>query len=166
MYTICCTSKVLKRTGFPTESSIIEPTTALGNWYVNILFFHRRQILLFVSDRSRLAVVTPAKETRSLAVHLSSHLSPLLRRLRAEPEWIEAEIHQMKEVIYAKTRNRSILGTMSEFKIQIEAILEDVADMDSLEIALTLCDVLMGPPPYRYPKEVAIDLLREKYGTG
>jgi hypothetical protein len=108
-----------------TESSVPEPTTALGNWYANILFFHRRQILMFVSERSRLAVVTPAKETRLLASHLVQHLSVLLDSLKGIPEWIDTEVRQMGDVCYAATKSRSVLGTMNDYKYQIESLLAE-----------------------------------------
>jgi Domain of unknown function (DUF6933) len=156
----------LKRTGFPTEASVPEPTTALGNWYTNILFFHRRQMLLFVSERSRLAVVTPTKETALLASHLMQHLSVLLGRLNAKPEWIDAEIRQMVDVCYAATKSRSVLGTMNDYKFQIESLLAESIKVSEIEIALHLSICPAGPLQYRSPDKVTLDLLKTSYETG
>jgi len=166
MVTICCTSKVLKRTGFPTETFIPEHTTALGNWYANILFFHQRQVLLFVSDRSRLAVITPAKDIRSIASHLTHHLSELLERLGAKPEWIVAELREMNDTKYAATSSRSVLGTMNDYKVQIEAMVYESKDVKPLDVALGLSVRPVGPLQYRNPKEVSIDLLKQNYEVG
>lgn len=166
MVTICCTSKVLKRTRFPIESSIPEPTTALGNWYANILFFHRRQVLLFVSEHSRLAVVTPAIETRLLAVHLARYLSILLDRLNAKREWIDAEIRQMIDVRYATTKRRSVLGTMNDYKFQIQSHLAESLEESELEIALHLSVCPVGPLQYRSPDKVTFELLKTSYEVG
>jgi hypothetical protein len=163
MVTICCTSKLLKRTGFSPETSVAEPTTALGNWYANILFFHRRQFLLFVSERSRLAVITPAKQTRSLATHLVLHLSVLLDSLMSKPEWIDAETRQMVDVHYAATKSRSMLGTMNDYKLQIEALLAESLKVSELEIALRLSECPVGPLQYRRPGKVTLDLLKTNY---
>ncbi|HEX2980847.1 MAG TPA: hypothetical protein VHO48_11330 [Anaerolineaceae bacterium] len=163
MVTICCTSKLLKRAGFPVESSVPEPTTALGNSYANILFFHRRQILLFVSERSRLAVIAPAKDTRLLANHLPRSLSVLLERLNAKPEWIDAEIRQMADVHYAPTGSRSVLGTMNDYKFQIEALLSRSLEESEIAIALHLSVCPAGPLEYRSPDRVTLDLLKTRY---
>jgi hypothetical protein len=166
MITICCTSKLLNRTRFPIESSVPEPTTVLGNWYANILFFQRRQILLFVSERCRLAVVTPAKETRLLASHLVQHLSVLLDRLKVEPEWIEAEILQMVDVRYAATKNKSVLGTMNDYKFQIESLLTESLKVSEIEIALHLSVCPVGPLQYRSPDKVTLELLKKNHEAG
>ena len=166
MFSICCTSKLLNRTRFLAESSVPEPTTALGNWYANILFFHRRQFLLFVGERSRLAVVTPAKETRLLASHLVQHLSVLLDRLKVKPEWIDAEIRQMVDVRYAATKSRSVLGTMNDYKFQIEARLAESLEVSEIEIASHLSVCPVGPLQYRSPDKVTLDLLKKNYEAG
>lgn len=167
MVTICCTSKLLKRIGFPAESLVSNSTTALGNWYANILFFHHQQVLLFVSDYSRLAVITPAKEIRSLANQLTIHLSALLERLDAKPEWINAEIREMADLQYATTKNkRSILGTMNDYKIQIEAMIDKSKMISPIEIALNLSICPVGPLQYRNPRDVSLDLLKKGFEVG
>lgn len=163
MVNICCTSKLLKRTGFPVEPSVPEPINALGNWYANILFIHHRKILLFVSERSRLAVVTPAKETRLLASHLVHHLSILLDRLKVKPEWIVAEIRLMIDVRYTATKSRSVIGTMNDYKFQIEELLSISPKLNEIEIALHLCDCPAGPLKYKTPEKVTLELLQNRY---
>jgi hypothetical protein len=163
MVVICCTSKLLKRTGFPIKSLILAPTTALGTWYANILFFHHRQVLLFVSDLSRLAVITPAKDVRSLANHLTEHLAILLKHIDAQPKWIDAEIREMANISFATTHSRSVLGTMNDYKIQIAFMLEESEDMSPLEIAMNLVECPVGPLEYRSPGVVALGLLKDHY---
>jgi hypothetical protein len=163
MITICCTSKLLKRTGLPAVAVIPDPTAALGNWHANILFFHRSQILLFVSDNSRLAVVTPAREARLLAGHLTLHLSTLLASMGVPQEWIEAEVREMAEVSIASTRSRSILGTMNDYSYQIDAMMEDSRLISPLEIALSLSICPIGPMQYRNPADVTMELFKSKY---
>ncbi len=163
MFSICCTAKLLKRAGFPAEPPLPEPTTALGNWYANILRFGHRQLILFVSERSRLAVVTPAKEARFLVSHLSIHLSVLLERLHARPGWIAEEILQMTDVHYTVTNSRSVLGTMNDYKAQIGAILSCGNVESEIEISLLLSECPAGPLKYNSPDLVTIDLLRRQY---
>jgi len=166
MITICCTAKLIKRLSFPVGTSIQEPTTALGNWYANILFFYRRRFLLFVSDRSRLAVVTPTRDIDSLSNHLRFYLAILLDYLDTEPEWIEAEINQMTMSYYAPTNNRSILATMNDYKFQISSVLERKIDPSEAEIAFNLSQIPLGSLQFKFASEVSLDLLRKEYQSG
>ena len=166
MITICCTSRLLKRTGFPAETLVPEPTSALGNWYANILFFHHRQALLFVSERSRLGVVTPAKEIRSLSNRLTEHLPVLLKRLNAKPEWIQEGNRKRADVRYAAPASRSVLGTMNDYKIQIEALLEEDREASEIAIAFHLRSTPIGPLQYKSPEEVTLQLLKSSYEAG
>lgn len=162
---------MLHRKAFKTHqlsegTSSPEVTTALGNWYANILFFHRRQILMLVSERSRLAVITPAKDKNLLANHLVQHLHALLDRLDAKPEWIEAEVRQMDVVRYAATKSRSVLGTMNDYMFQIEALLDDSPNATEIEIAKFLSVCPVGPLQYKSPDKITLDLLKTSYEAG
>jgi hypothetical protein len=163
MFTICCTAKLLKRIRFLPEPTIEEPTTALGNWHANLLYINRSQFILFVNDDSRLAVITPAKDARSMAGHLSRHLSALLHRLKVPSYWIDAEIREMADANFAKTRSRSVLGTMNEYKLQIEASLYMTRTLDLIELENYMNEVIAGPLNYRQPDEVALELLHRRY---
>lgn len=120
-------------------------------------------MLLFVSERSRLAVVTPTKHTRLLAGHLVQHLSVLLNHLKAKPEWIEAEMRQMVNVRYSATKSRSVLGTMNDYRSQIDGQLEASLEVSEIDIALHLSVCPVGPLQYRSPHKVTVDLLKMFY---
>ncbi len=166
MYALCCTSKLRKRATLPADPPVTEHTTALGNWYANLLHIGHRQILLFVSERSRLAVITPAKESHVLNRHLKHYLTFLLELLHAEKAWIETELTQMDEVIYAKTHSRSVLGTMNDYKYQIEVYLCNDIVVPEVNIALQLSKCPAGPLGYRSPDEVSLALLEKTYAAG
>ncbi len=166
MITICCTAKLLKRSGFHPQPVTPDSTTALGNWHANLLYISRVQLLLFVSDNSRLAVITPAREARSMASHLTDQLKELLGFLAVPPDWIEAEIREMAEVHYSTTRSRSILGTMNDFKFQIEVRSEYSGIVDPFDLSLELNQIPVGPLEYGFPEQAALELLRKRYDTG
>ena len=166
MYSLCCTSKLRKRANLPADPPVIEPTTALGNWYANLLHIGHRQILLFVSERSRLAVVTPAKESHALSHHLKRYLAVLLELLHAERAWIDTELARMDEVTYAKTHSRSVLGTMNDYKYQIEGMLWNEIAVHEMDIALLLSKCPAGPLGYRSPDEATLALLGNTYAAG
>ncbi len=163
MFTIYCTARLRQRTGLAAEPSIREPTTALGNWYANLIYISHRQMFLFVSDGSRLAVVTPAKGGRSLASYLNQQLASLLEQLDARPEWIQAELREMAEVHYGAAQNRSVLGTMNDFKFQVETMLTRSPEPELLEISHRLSDIPTGPKPYHFPNDMTLELLKSRY---
>jgi hypothetical protein len=163
MVTICCTVKLLKRTGFPVSAVVDEPTTALGNWHANILFIQHTQVLLFVNDASRLGVITPARQIRSLESHLTQHLSALLAYLNVPQAWIDAEVREMAAVSFAATHSRSVLGTMNDYKYQIESMIWGNHSISPLEMAIQLSVCPVGPLQYRSPDKVSFELLKVKY---
>lgn len=93
------------------------------------------------------------------------HLSVLLDRLKVKPEWIDAEIRQMVDVRYAATKNRSVLGTMNDYKFQIEALLAESLEASEIEIASHLSVCPVGPLQYSSPDKVTLDLLKKNYGA-
>ena len=164
MYTLCCTGKILKRTGFIPEASTPAPTTALGDWYVNLIYINRIQLLLFVSDKTRMAVVTPAKNTKNLRNHLTNGLSTVLRAMSIPPEWIRFEINEMKNDNHiSKTRSRSILGTMNDYKYHVECQILIFGRTKPYEISMELNQIPIGSLNYRYPSDLTIEAFRAAY---
>ena len=165
MFTIRCTAKLLKRIGrkqgLPMPA--VEPTTALGDWHANILFFDRAQALLFTNDNSRLAVVAPARGARNLGNHLSVALAELLEHLAIPLEWIQGEVSEMAELCVAPTRSRSLLATMNDYAFQIEGRFHQWGGVFPLQMSLDLSGCPSGPLGYRLPYEVTEALLRERY---
>jgi hypothetical protein len=167
MLTIRCTAKLLKRIGrkpgLPDE--VVEPTTALGDWHANVLFFDRAQALLFANDNSRLAVVTSARDARNLDAHLAAELAELLEHLGVPQPWINAEVAQMSQSHVAPTRSRSVLATMNDYAFQIEGRFHQWGGLYPLQMSLDLSECPSGPLGYRLPYEVTMALLRERHGT-
>ncbi len=165
MFTIRCTAKLLKRIGRKPGSPIlaVEPTTALGDWHANILFFDRAQAILFTNDNSRLAVVAPARDARNLGKHLSVALAELLEHLGIPPEWIQAEVSEMAELSVGPTRSRSLLATMNDYAFQIEGRFHQWGGFFPLQMSLDLSGCPSGPLGYRLPYEVTEALLGERY---
>jgi hypothetical protein len=123
-------------------------------------------MLLFVSDNSRLAVITPAREVKSLASHLPRHLSALLEHLGASPRSIDAEVREMAEAHIAATRSKSILATMNDYKFQIEDMLHISGYISPLEMAINLSNTPVGILNYQFPGKVALDLLKKYSSAG
>ena len=89
--------------------------TALGDWYVNRLVIDRQPLLLLVSARSLLAILTPARDVHALPQRLAALVAARLNRLGIAAELIAAETAAMEPVVVAKTTDRSIVGIMVDY---------------------------------------------------
>ena len=95
-------------------------TTLLGDWYANCFSVHRQQMILCVSEKTRLSVVMNAAPYSDFPNRFPLALQDVLRAIGIPEEMIELEIREMRELSLAKARNRSITGTLNEFIFQIE----------------------------------------------
>ena len=113
MYSIHATKKLLDRVKQPVEAAVQEPTTALGNWYATVLFW-RPQVALFVNERTLLPVLVPLSPAARLADRLPDQLGRVLEHLGTPIDFVLQEVCAMSEGTYAKTANRSVVGSMND----------------------------------------------------
>ena len=116
MLTLCCTQKVRDRLKLPAELPPPAPaTTALGNWYINLVRYGRHQVILATSERSLLTLMFPAKDLReSLELNIQVGLRALLHALDVPRAAIDREIGEMQFFMYGKPSNRSVLSSMTQ----------------------------------------------------
>jgi hypothetical protein len=138
-YVIHCTKKLLDRIK-PELTAGGDCTTRLGNWYATALMW-RPQVSLFVNERTLIPVLIPLAPAATLAQRFPRHLAQVLAAHGIATSFIEAELEQMKTVVYAKTANRSVVGIMNEFAFLADGYkhymeTEDLVAL-SLKLALT-----------------------------
>ena len=115
MVLLRCTQKLLVRLKQADEAPPVESTTRLGDWYGNILRIGHRRMLIFISERSRLPVVIPMKESKRLDVVFPDVVCEVLAATGVSARDIASERLQMSEIAFGPTRNRSLLGTLNDF---------------------------------------------------
>ncbi|MHC1782282.1 MAG: hypothetical protein AB9891_05880 [Anaerolineaceae bacterium] len=164
MFTIRCTSKLFPRTGLRPETDCPPPATALGDWYANLIFIHRAQYLLFVSEASLLAVITPAREARALRERLTERLPVLLDHIQIPHTWIEAEMAQMGEAHFARTASRQVLGAMTDFVKMIKFVNDDYGGDQAFDTMSFMLACPFKPIDYRTPDGMTRELLEKRYG--
>ena len=98
--------------------------TALGDWYVNRVMIHRRPLLLLVNSASLLAVLTPARDVRTLPARLAEIVVQRLARLGVPRKLIDAELETMIPFHVARTSDRSVVGIMVDYAKMLPAFLE------------------------------------------
>ena len=99
----------------------VESTTRLGDWYGNILRIGRRQHLLFISERSRLPVVFPIRESKSPGHGVSGRSVRRLCIVGVAAADIADERSRMSKIVFGRTRNRSLLGPLNDFAFMAQS---------------------------------------------
>lgn len=107
----------------PSVDAPTESDTALGDWYVNRVTVDRQPLLLLVSARSLLAILTPARDVRELPQRLATLVAARLKRLGIRAELIATEKAAMEPVAVARTADRSIIGIMVDYAKMIPGYL-------------------------------------------
>ena len=112
-------AKRMKIKLMPTDQ---KSTTRLGDWYAVDFVLNRKQFILCVSSESRLAVVMEAAPYAMFPNRLCDAVTEVIRAIGLKETFIQEERCQMDEYVLAKTQNKSILGSMNDYRVQLEAL--------------------------------------------
>ncbi|HEY6358471.1 MAG TPA: hypothetical protein VIX35_09515 [Vicinamibacterales bacterium] len=131
-----CTRALLNRLPGPVTAEPARSTTALGDWYVNLIVAKPGWLLLAVSAHSRLPVVLPARPLTSMTTRFQDALNRVLHDLGIAEDVIAAERRAMADVALAKTIDRHVVGSLTEFGHAVRFALEDRLDKSPHELSL------------------------------
>jgi hypothetical protein len=159
MVTLRCTRKLLARLPKSLAHDDAKSTGRLGSWYGTLLVTRPIQLVLLVNETARLPVLLPAREFATLTRRVPNAVAEILRELNVDPDVIERERTAMQEVVVAPTNNRSVLGTMNDFIVQLEWIRESKPHLSLIEFSLALAETPVSPLRYEHPAAVARRLL-------
>ena len=143
MFTLRCTARLLKRIGRHVEADPPPPTTRLGDWAANLVHLGRSQLVLAVNEPTVLTVVVPAAPIGELMTRLRAGVGDVLRVLHVPDGDVERELHEMKDVVIAKTRDRRATGVLVDFAKALPFYLDDGDTL--LDAALRLSRTPCGP---------------------
>jgi hypothetical protein len=161
LFNLRATAKLLGRLKCaPAEAG--EVTTRLGDWYGNLFSVGRQQFAIFTSERSLLSVVLPVKEMRPLPATLTAGLRWLLEDLAVPRERIDDELAQMQSCVITTTASQSAVTSMNDVVIRAKLQLGKSPSVALAELHRRLAEVPLKPLGYRYPREVALDLLSSR----
>lgn len=161
-----CTAKYRKLMGLP--NALKEPppsTSALGPWFANPLNVGRQRYLHFLSQASLLSVLIPLRERTTAEQRLQRTLRELLLALGVPPRLVEAEVTGLDTPFYAKTNDRSTLGSMNDQSFLARCDLAEDPPKTLWEVMVRLSETPCGPKEYRFPQEVAPKLIRQRWGS-
>jgi len=165
MFNVRATTKLLSRLTIA-PAVAVEPTTRLGDWYANLFNVGRQQFAMFTSDRSLLTVVLPVKEIKPLPITLTDRLRWLLRELKIPRELINDELSQMHTCTITTTASRSVLGSMNDHVFAVKFFLNRSPALSFVEIHRHLAETPLKAIDYRFPCDVALNLLSGAPSSG
>src|SRR5437762_13936665 len=110
MVVLRCTRKLLRRLRKAPLENPPASSTLLGDWYANVLFVHRKPLILAVSARTLLPVLIPARDPASLAPRLVTGLSEVLAALGIRADQIREEQQHMAEIVFARRSEERRVG--------------------------------------------------------
>jgi hypothetical protein len=164
--TLKCTRKLLKLLGGITTEEPPSPTSALGDWYANVIPTAAGELVVFANERTLLSVALPIEMIGTLVPTFSARVYNLLMLTGVAEEIASRETAELGQVEFAKTTSRSVLGSLNEISIHYQLIAErDTASgpLKLSEAELQLSRALHKPLDYVYPVEIANRLLAEHY---
>jgi hypothetical protein len=159
MFTLRCTERLRKALHVPAEEDPPVSMTALGDWCGQPVATRYARMILLVSERSRLPVLVAARRLDSFEARFRRALEDLLRDIGIPAEAIRRELAEMQELVYARTNNRSVLGTMNDYTGFLLGALAEEPEKSLHELAVDLSELRAGPLGYEQPREVARALL-------
>ena len=147
------TKKFLERTKRPVGDTDQHPTTALGNWYATAVFW-KPHAAVFVNERTLIPIIVPLTPAACVIDRFPGHVSAVFAGLGLDRSFIDSEIAEMSDCRLAKTKSRSLLGSMNEFAYLGKTFSDDGRFYDSVELSLELAKVPCGP---LYGSHVTLD---------
>jgi hypothetical protein len=144
MFNLHCTKKLLDRVKVEISPAPLTSTTVLGNWYATVLLW-KPQVALLVNENTLLPVLMPLAPCRDLAERFPEQLTNVLTAHGVPQKFIDHELTQMNEVMYAKTSNRSVVGIMNQFSYLAEGYREYLETKDLLALSIRLSETPCSP---------------------
>ncbi len=163
MVVLRCTRQLLMRLKYPDEDPSAESMTRLGGWYGTLIRFGHWHVLLFISERSRLPVLLPARDADRLALAFPRAVSGTLMGLGVPTAAVEQERSLMSPIAIGPTRSRSLLGSLNEFAFLARADFITKRDRTLDAVARELAEVPLISP---FKGECASVVTRRLFGVG
>ena len=162
MLTFRCTVAMQRKLHIYPAADAPSSTTLLGDWYAHIVNAGHTRLVLCVSEVSRLVVILAARNFDAFVPRFQSASREVLEEIGVGSSAIEKELAEMNDVGFARTKNRSVLGTINDFSHHLRWLAKDRPDFSLVDCALYLSQIPVGPyPDYKIPAH----LTRQLFGA-
>jgi len=155
---ICCTQKLAKELGVKLSTTPTQ-SEGLGNWYANLLRIDRRKCVLFTHEQTLYSLLVPNLKKTEFQQLDDIFVQALFKQLRVEM-FTQGQIKSVLDeydgkIKYAKTENKSVLGSMNDLALHIKTevqIHKDLANIDMFLLARKLNRIPFKSIGYEYPE--------------
>ncbi len=162
MQLIKCTTKLRKEMGLKDSALFAgeEPSSGLGSWHANLLTIQRHKCVLFANDKTLFNFIAPnvrRSEIRDLHKLFLTYLHPVLAQEGFTPQQRDSIASEYAEIAYAKSNNKSVLGSMNDLAFHYEHRIMMSGSNHSPEMPKIISDLNrmpMGALQYAYPIEM------------
>jgi len=119
-----CTKKVLSQLGKVKEVENRKEELGFYNWYVDLMVLDRRRYFLFTHSESLFSFFIYAgtkKQLKSIELLFEMQLQEMItREIGSNRNYLKAAFAGNDEYSFVKTNSRKVLGSMTDYKRQIE----------------------------------------------
>ena len=153
MFTLRCTKKLLSHMAATPIAGEGDSTTALGDWYANLVPTCRGGIVICTNERTLLTVILPLIEGQHPLSIFTMRVYNLLRLIGVPSERADAEMREMESVEIRKSQSRRVLGSMNEIALTLQLMAEDAptgalkVSQGEMQIAETIFSFTKYLPP-------------------
>jgi hypothetical protein len=131
-----CTKKCLSELKVSPES-FPGLSGSISGWHVNLIRIDRRKCLLFTHDLTLYSIFLPGltkPDFQRIGDIFGQSLFKNLIREGLPQAHIELFLEDIREIRFAKTDNRSVLGSMTDLTFQIKFIVSDSGGLANTDI--------------------------------
>lgn len=158
MVNLRCTRRLLKRVAGVKGAALSPSTTALGDWYCNVVYTRPEQLVICMNERTLLVVLVPAKDFKNVGPQYRAEVIGLLTRIGVPEAAVSAEARQMADLAFGPTASRKVLGCLNEAAFALLDALESGRHTSVAALEDHLSDYIYSTTEYQRPKELALEL--------
>ena len=147
-----CTRRLAKRLRVGLADDALPSTGVLGDWYANSLNVGHSRYVLCLSARTLLPVILPARRSE-FPNRFPDYLADMLNLIGIPNPVIERETAEAAESVFARTQNRSLIGSLNDFIFSASVYLEHGESV--LDANLRLAEMPSKVIEFAFPSEVA-----------
>ena len=142
-------------------------TDPLWSWHAKVFHVERRKCILVTNDSTLLCMFIPGLKSpdfKTFSIIFGQYLFKILLNEEIPQKQIETVLSECENIQYAKTNNRSVLGSMNDQNFQLEYIIQDaggLAATDIYELNRQVNRNVLKAIDYAYPIEIFKEKLQK-----
>lgn len=131
-----CTQKLLTELKTKPSDGTIS-SDELGRWHANLLRIDQRRCILFTHDATLFSLLAPGLKKAQFEYFREAFGQNLFKNLLREnfpQNQIEIVLDEHREIIIAKTNNRSVLGSMNDPAFQLKYRIAEMGGLVNVDL--------------------------------